>query len=285
MDNLLEEILGNNEALAYFYCKRDENGSSDPEVLLRTVVKQLSHARVGSSLQEPVLNFYRSRKHEDFASGPLRFEESVDLIISLVNLYPQTTLIIDALDECDMGKRGNLLTALTRILGSSAKLVKVFVSSRDDDDIKYNLQKVPNVYINAKDNTADIDRFVNFEIAKSIEDGKLLRGRVPEGLKQHIISTLTKGANGMYIPNSIYEISSTQVTTIACRIWSHGRFGTVILPLLREVLRAVLSSTVLTDHIRRIVSRGLFLKTFEPANASLYTGFCGLIFKSNTFAN
>ena len=107
------------------------------------------------------------------------------------------TIIIDALDECDPARRHELLWALFRIHEESASFVKVFVSSRDDQDIVRRLNKSPDVFIHATDNYEDIKNFGRFQVNKSIKDRILLGGNVIEKLKNRIISSLIEGAQGM----------------------------------------------------------------------------------------
>jgi hypothetical protein len=52
-----------------------------------------------------------------------------------------TVIVIDALDECDPGKRADLFDLLNDIRDQSLNLVKIFVSSRDDSDIVRDFQE------------------------------------------------------------------------------------------------------------------------------------------------
>lgn len=203
VDNMLKKTSSSNEALAYFYCKHDAAGPSDPDVIMRTIVKQLSYLRDGP-LQDPVLKIYEAREKDGFSSGLLRFEESLDLINSLVNIYPQTTIIIDALDECDADKRARFLRALTKIMDSSIKPVKIFVSSRDDGDIVLRLENSPNLYIEASDNIGDIECFVHSEVTSCIKEKTLLRGQVTDDLRESMIHSLIDGSHGMYALHSSF---------------------------------------------------------------------------------
>jgi hypothetical protein len=99
----------------------------------------------GFALLSPMVTTYRRREAEGFASGPLRMDESAAIIIQLVEYYPLTTIVIDALDECVPDKRADLLEALEDILRKSSRLVKIFMSSRDDQDLVYHLQDYPNL--------------------------------------------------------------------------------------------------------------------------------------------
>lgn len=122
----------------------------------------------------------------------------MELILNLLENDP-AIIIIDALDECDPARRHEILIALDTIIHRSANLVKVFVSSRDDNDIVCRLTNSPNVYIHATDNGEDIHRFVYTEVNQSLKDQRLLSGIISDHMKSRIINTLIEGAQGMYV--------------------------------------------------------------------------------------
>lgn len=125
-------------------------------------------------------------------------DESRALIIQLVEHYPLTTIVIDALDECNLEKRADLLETLETILQESSSLVKIFLSSRDDQDIFCHLQDYPNLELASDRNTDDITSFVRAETQDLIKKKKLLRFSInKEELKESIIDQVTKGASGM----------------------------------------------------------------------------------------
>lgn len=165
---------------------------------MSTLVKQLCCLKVGSAVQTPVVDMYNARKKAGFSSNSLAFQESLDLIISLAGTYAETSIVVDALDECDPLKRRNFLDSLETIIKSASGLVKIFVSSRDDNDIVRKLDGVPNLWIEAKDNHDDIQHFVETEIKRCIDSQELLNGDVNAELQRKIITTLTQGSNGMY---------------------------------------------------------------------------------------
>ncbi|KAL9583127.1 MAG: hypothetical protein Q9203_005207 [Teloschistes exilis] len=107
--------------------------------------------------------------------------------------------MIDALDECDPKRRHELLKALRIIVQNSSNLVKIIISSRDDADIICRLNSVPNVYIRSSDNGDDVDRFIEHEFEKAIDEQRLLKGRVPENLRKQILLALKTRANGMFL--------------------------------------------------------------------------------------
>ena len=185
------------EPVAFFYCHRNEETRRDPRVILASIVKQLSVPFL-PGLPEPVIKRYDRRVKDGYASGCLELPESQDLIVSLLGGYSKATIIIDALDEVSPEKRGQLLDALKSIIDSSPK-VRIFVSSRNDVDIRLQLEQLPYHYVDATDNQSDIERFVRREIEQGIKRKKLLHGRLDldDDLPQEIIQTLVTKANGM----------------------------------------------------------------------------------------
>lgn len=140
---------------------------------------------------------YYKRVSDGWASGALGFQESYELIVSLLSMYSQTTIIIDALDESNPKERWQLLDVLEKLAQSSATIIKIFISSRDDVDIMRRFEGIPNLYISASDNSEDIERFVHREVTQAILKKTLLCGYVTEELKQQIISAILSKANGM----------------------------------------------------------------------------------------
>ena len=141
---------------------------------------------------------YEKEEDQGFASGQPGMREVCELIVQLIELYPQTTIVIDAMDECEPQKRGELLGFLETILRDASSLVKIFVSSRNDQDIVYKLKNYPNLQINSRANGSDIERFVEHEVENLVKHGKLLRhSQSPDELKKLIVSETVKGAHEM----------------------------------------------------------------------------------------
>ncbi|KAL7270204.1 hypothetical protein RUND412_007099, partial [Rhizina undulata] len=190
-----ESTRSNNNAVVYFYCKHGEKDRQDPLSILSTLVKQLSlFTSPKGFLPQSVVSIFK--EHEP-KSGNLQLSECQELIASLAKNFIQTTIVIDALDECDKESRKILLTALEVIMKSTAGVIKFFVTSRPADDIELKLEGVPNVYIHSSDNSGDIAAFVRAEVDKCISEKSLLRGSVTLELKESVIEKLTSGADGM----------------------------------------------------------------------------------------
>ena len=190
-----------NEVLCFFYCKRDGEASRrQPLTVLQAIIRQLSLCQP-DGLPNEILTRYTEDQKKGFpagASGALQWEECRDLLLFLLNIYPQTTIIIDALDELDLGHeskdRSLLLELLNDVVLESDSLVKIFVASRDDQDIVMEFQKVPNLFIKATDNLKDIQRYIIREFAA---DKRFSRHPWSPELKNLVYVELCKKANGM----------------------------------------------------------------------------------------
>lgn len=165
---------------------------------MASIARQLSSTQPGCPLLPPTVAAYNKREIEGFASGSLSIDESSALIIQLAEQFPITTIVIDALDECDPEKRADLLEALESILRESASLVKIFVSSRDDQDIVWHLRSYPNLELSSGKNKDDIISFVQRETDSLVRRGKLLRWSTDkENLRTKIMEKVTEDADGM----------------------------------------------------------------------------------------
>ncbi|KAH7372269.1 hypothetical protein BKA66DRAFT_175722 [Pyrenochaeta sp. MPI-SDFR-AT-0127] len=185
----------------YFYCSRNpgEPTRSEPSAILASIARQLSGLGPGGPLLSPTVKVYADKEEEAFASGSLRIEDSCSLILKLIERHSLTTIIIDAMDECDPRKRGELLNALTQILRDSSNLVKVFVSSRNDHDIVLRLKDYPNLEIESQRNSSDIAMFVKSRTRQLIQHEELLCYSDSKAeMEKFIVEKVIEGASGMF---------------------------------------------------------------------------------------
>jgi hypothetical protein len=201
-DALMAYWSGESPPPVFFYCLRStgESERSDPKAILASIVRQLSSLEAGLPLLDPAIKKYMERESSGFAFGALSIEESRTLIIQLIEYYPLTTIIIDALDECDPRTRLELLEVLESILQDSSQLVKIFLSSRDDQDIVWQLKDYPNLEISSDRNKDDIEAFVNTETDRLVAKKRLLYNTsAKEDLRQLIKDKLIAESRGMWV--------------------------------------------------------------------------------------
>lgn len=128
----------------------------------------------------------------------LTVEECKTLLVRLSTGFLRTTVIIDALDECDPHTRGSLFNVLEEVVSSPKHTpVKAFVTSRDDGDLRRKFKNSPNIYIQERDNEGDISQYIKAEIEGCIRREELLGGMVSEALRGRIVDALEAGAHGM----------------------------------------------------------------------------------------
>ncbi|KAG4282209.1 hypothetical protein FPRO04_13385 [Fusarium proliferatum] len=147
------------EAVAFFYCKRDEENRRNPQDILRSILRQLSI---------PVQEVEGGTMHVALKNLPNRLELNgttfdvstcEHLIGNLIKDYSRTTIVLDALDECERNTREELVRVLSNLTNESSKL-RVFISSRHDEDIARHFRDTPAMAIQATDNGEDISSFV-----------------------------------------------------------------------------------------------------------------------------
>ena len=186
----------------YFYCSRSaaEPERQDPDRVISSILRQLSSSQPGKALLPPIIEKYK-KQGEGFTSTGLFMEESRELLVELIEVHGATTIIIDALDECDPTQRQSLLDFFEYILKESAGLVKIFVSSRDDQDLVWTLQDYPSLSVSSDQNAQDIIAFVGAKTETLVRQGRLLRNsRAQKEMKALIIEQVLAGADGMLVP-------------------------------------------------------------------------------------
>lgn len=180
----------NDEGMAFFYCNRNEPDRQDPLMVLRSFVRQLSTISNREGFMQKRLRQYYMQARQR-ASEPT-MADCKEFLLEFINLYPKTTLILDALDECDKQKRSLLIEALDYLLEKATRPVKIFISSRPDGDIRDSFKTRDNIEIQATDNRDDISRFVQTEITKHRQWHKM-----STELQHELIQTLQDRSQGM----------------------------------------------------------------------------------------
>ena len=174
---------------AYFYCNRNDPKRRNALTVLRGYVRQLSTTvKAPQGAREGLRDVYRKRK----LNGPgLDWDECMQQLLEAVNLYPQTTLVLDALDECPESVRVRLVKAMVSLL-SKSKTLKVFISSRPARDIRDQLLGTQRIEIQAVNNLEDIKKYVDEQI---VQHGNW--GNMCLQLQTDIVETLLKRSEGM----------------------------------------------------------------------------------------
>ncbi|GFF21989.1 isoform 2 of ankyrin repeat domain-containing protein 50 [Aspergillus udagawae] len=180
----------NDEGFAFFYCGRDES-RSQPLTILQSFVRQLSTTASNPEAMQAKLQESCKKARENGTN--LRLEQCKEQILASLNIYPRTTLVIDALDECASATRYQLIEALQSFLSESNHVVRIFISSRPDPNIEYQLESRPNVCIRADDSLDDLRKFLLEELDRLTKTAPFLNP-----LKPDIIGKLLERCQGMF---------------------------------------------------------------------------------------
>lgn len=192
IDHVQDVLAGspNHEGFAFFYCNRNEDDRRKPLSILRSYVRQLATAANNPrNMQTKLRNLYLEAK---LKGSDLTFNMCRERLLESLNLYPKTTIVLDALDECEPDSRGQLMGAIEFLLTYSKRPLKVFISSRPDGDIRGRYLSRPNIEIQATENQGDIEKFVNEEIIKHRR-----WHHISSSLQEDVIKTLLERSNGM----------------------------------------------------------------------------------------
>jgi len=184
---------------AYFYCERGGHERSASVDIIRSILRQLCEDSANSGILKPVKDAYDAKKERQFATGKFTIEECTQLIIEISAIAPSITVVIDAIDECDSAKRWELLECLSKISSKGVNPVKIFLSSRSDENIQNSLPGSLNLYLDIDDNRNDIKDFVREKVnsISLVRLPLLLGGPVSVTLKETITTTLIQQAHGM----------------------------------------------------------------------------------------
>ncbi|KAF8431987.1 hypothetical protein BGX38DRAFT_1263352 [Terfezia claveryi] len=130
--------------------------------------------------------------------GKIMSDPDQDLLVQIINIYPQTTICIDAMDEVDHDTPINLLKSLKNVIKASKNVVKIFVTTRIDIDILMQFEIFPRLELRPDDNVGDINHFVRTQVESIIDDGLLLHGKVSNELKEEICNRLCQRSKGNF---------------------------------------------------------------------------------------
>ena len=143
------------------------------------------------------LEAYKTEQKDPASRGQLSIKDSLQLLNQLLKRYKHPAIVLDALDECTDVTRGFILDDFRSILDNAQHPVKVFIASRHSRDIEDRLQDLLHVRIEARDNAEDIKNYVTTELDSSVQNKKLLRGKISLELRKLIEDVLLRDANGM----------------------------------------------------------------------------------------
>lgn len=121
----METIHPSRGAIAYIYCNYEDRAAQTAPELVGSICRQLI---TYTTTRPPALQaaYQKSR----YGRTLLTLEEHVRLLMSIVELFSDVYIVVDAVDELDEGSshtRNSLLKSLSRLMHPS---IHIFVTSR-----------------------------------------------------------------------------------------------------------------------------------------------------------
>jgi hypothetical protein len=180
------------KAVAYFYFDFNDAEKQKPELMIRSLICQLSEqcVKIPATLEALHTSCDKGNRHP-----------SIDALMSvlrhMVLEFPQAYLILDALDEC--AQRDELLDILEQMAGWQLDRMHVLVTTRKEKDIESLLLVIVDpkhvICLQSQIVDKDIRKFVHQKLSN---DKSLKRWHKSTDIRQEIETTLIQGAHGMY---------------------------------------------------------------------------------------
>ncbi|VUC26892.1 unnamed protein product [Clonostachys rosea] len=192
IDHIRKRLEGSepNCGLAYFYCDRNDIGRRQPIAILSSFVRQLASPFGRTNEVHQYIQALDKKLRSECLKMDLQLCQ--DALIELVASYKCSTIVLDALDECDEQTRSQLMRCLNETL-SRCRNLKVFISSRTEYDIKRFFNSQPTITIRATDNQNDIESFVRQKLSSDVHWNNL-----DAELQKEAQATLFAKSKGMF---------------------------------------------------------------------------------------
>ncbi|KAK1508104.1 uncharacterized protein CCOS01_16105 [Colletotrichum costaricense] len=183
---------GHSLGLAFFYCNSSDQSRQSIQSILRSYIRQLGEVNGHpESIHETLFNLYQRKQIQ----SDITLQECETALVEMINSYPRTVLILDALDECKKDTRRQIVQLFKRLVEKTNSCLKIFIASRPEHDISDHLRSFQElratIIINTSDNQGDIEKFVHTEVDNFTVDWS------PE-TKQVVKEKLVKKSKGMF---------------------------------------------------------------------------------------
>jgi Cdc6-like AAA superfamily ATPase len=179
--------------VAYFYFDFNDPHKQDPELMVRSLISQLSQQSVKlptilETLYSSCENGQRHPSLDDF----------LEVLHKMIQESPQSYIILDALDEC--GKRTELMGILESMAGWRLESLHILATSRKERDIESSLEDFVDKQNTICLQSKLVDKDIHIYIRQRLSDDKSLRKwQNDRHVQQEIETALMEGAHGMYI--------------------------------------------------------------------------------------
>jgi hypothetical protein len=176
-----------NSSVAYFYFDFHDSAKQRYEILVRSLITQLSDQSVGTpEALEILFSSCQDGKRQPTVNA------LVTTLQSILRSFRESYIVIDALDECT--SREELLGLIQEIVGWNMNTLHFLVTSRKEREIEDGLKGHVSSQINIQSSlvATDIQIYVHEKLRLDPKWQKW-----PEKVRAEIEATLMDGAHGM----------------------------------------------------------------------------------------
>lgn len=186
IDYIQREVLSENIGLAFLYCSYNDQPVQNITNIISSLARQLV-GRQASLPQDLTLLF---SQHKDRKTRP-SLDECRALLVSLINKYTRSFIILDALDETNErdGTRHELIAELKKLSATAKILITSRYCTSDEEYFE------PSSKIEIRALEADLVAYVG---ARMVEESRLTKHFKKEpGLAPLVLENVVKQAQGM----------------------------------------------------------------------------------------
>ena len=179
-------VSDNNVGIAFFYFSFNDQSKQDESGMLRALLLQLSHQLRNGPADLAQL-------HDRYTAGIPPSSVLLDYLRRIVERFSNVYIMLDALDESPLnGRRKYVLDALEVMRIWGVKSLHLFVTSRNESDIRESLDHslVQEVNVHNGEMDRDINNFVSSRLDK---DRRLLKLRPYRDKIQESLAARAKG--------------------------------------------------------------------------------------------
>ncbi|KAF7672905.1 hypothetical protein GT037_008856 [Alternaria burnsii] len=179
-------------AVAFFYCDYKNTMSQDVVQILSSLASQL--ARQHESCFQLLKDYDNKLRPQHQLRRSPEVDELTDLLRKMSDHFEDVRLIVDGLDECN--EQAGAVASTLRSLGDGHAVISMCFLSRDELDIRTELEAPMFEHIEIAAHTEDVEHYVRSEIEERLKKKKLrLKSRE---LKDEIVHQLVTRAQGMF---------------------------------------------------------------------------------------
>ncbi|OQU98276.1 hypothetical protein CLAIMM_04085 [Cladophialophora immunda] len=189
----LEAHVTDKSIVLYYFSDYRSVKSHQTRTVIQTLLADLG--RQSNQVLEILEASTRRYRKENLACS---LQVVTEILIQCLALYQEVHVVIDALDES--GNRPELIQLLLS-LQSKSQATNLFLTSRDEYDIRDMLGHVEQISVDSSDMTSDIDHFIQHTVKELINNGRLkLRDKT---LRETIAQRLGDKADGMSVESAL----------------------------------------------------------------------------------